>query len=214
MGSPNRTLGPVRLVVADDHGIWRSGLRTELGDNFRVVAEAADADETIAAIDEHEPDLVVCDLHMPGGGGVKVARERGEATRVVILTVSEAERDLLDAVAAGAVGYLVKTTPPDELRQALWDAAGGEPVFSPQLAALVLGEFRRLSKQTAPVEALSDREREVLQYVARGHTYAEIGEQLFIAAKTVENHVRNILRKLHLNRRQELIRYAVDHGID
>lgn len=207
------SLGPVRVVLADDHTIWRSGLKSELGANFHVVAEAADADEAIEAIAEHEPDLVVCDLHMPGGG-VKVAKTCGETTRIVILTVSEAERDLLDAVAAGAQGYLVKTTPPDELRNELWKAAKGEPVFSPQLASLVLGEFRRLAKASGPVEVLSDREREVLQYVARGHTYKEIGEVLFISPKTVENHVRNILSKLHLNRRQELVRFAVDHGIE
>lgn len=211
---PAGNLGPVRIVLADDHAIWRSGLRGELGDNFHVVGEAADADEAIAVIGDTTPDLVVCDLHMPGGGGIKVAKECGGHTKVVILTVSEAERDLLDAVAAGALGYLVKTTPPDELRRALWDASKGEPVFSPQLASLVLGEFRRLAKATAPVQALSDREREVLQYVARGHTYKEIGEQLYISPKTVENHVRNILSKLHLSRRQELIRFAVDHGID
>jgi DNA-binding NarL/FixJ family response regulator len=131
----------------------------------------------------------------------------------VVLTVSEAERDLLDAVAAGAVGYLVKSTPPDELRAALRRAAAGEPVFSPALAGFVLGEFRRLSKASG-ASPLSEREREVLQHVARGHTYKEIGERLFIAEKTVENHVRNILGKLHLNRKQELIRYAVEHGIE
>lgn len=207
------SLGPVRVVLADDHTIWRSGLKTELGANFHVIAEAADADEAIAAIEEHEPDLVVCDLNMPGGG-VKVAKTCGESTCIVMLTVSEAERDLLDAVAAGARGYLVKTTPPDELRNELWKASKGEPVFSPQLASLVLGEFRRLAKASGPVEVLSDREREVLQYVARGHTYKEIGEVLFISPKTVENHVRNILSKLHLNRRQELVRFAVDHGIE
>ncbi len=213
-GSTSGEPGPVRIVLADDHEIWRSGLRAELGHDFQVVDEAADADAAIAAIRSSSPDLVVCDLNMPGGGGLKVAKECGATVKVVILTVSEAERDLLDAVAAGALGYLVKTTPPDELREALREAARGEPVFSPHLASLVLGEFRRLAKATAPVQALSDREREVLQYVARGHTYKEIGEQLFISPKTVENHVRNILSKLHLNRRQELIRFAVDHGID
>jgi len=151
---------------------------------------------------------------MPHGGGLKVAKECGESTHVVILTVSEAERDLLDAVAAGAVGYLLKSTAPDELRRELWKAAHGEPVFSPSLAALVLSEFRKIKKATGPTEALSEREREVLQYVARGHTYREIGEQLFIANKTVENHVRNILKKLHLNRKNELMRYALEHGIE
>ena len=204
----------VRLVVADDHAIWRSGLRQELGDNFYVVAEAGTAPEAIEAVKAHKPDLVVSDLHMPDGGGIAVAKACAEQVPVVMLTVSEAERDLLDAVAAGAVGYLVKTTPTEELRRQLWKAADGEPVFSPQLAALVLGEFRRMSKRSGGLSPLSDREREVLQYVARGHSYREIGEQLYIAEKTVENHVRNILGKLHLNRKQELIRYAVEHGIE
>ena len=135
-------------------------------------------------------------------------------TKIVMLTVSEAERDLLDAVAAGAAGYLVKSTPGPELRAGLMKAANGEPVFSPALAELVLGEFRRLSKRATGSQPLSDREREVLQYVARGHTYKEIGRELSIAEKTVENHVRNILAKLHLNRKQELIRYALEHGIE
>ena len=207
-------LRSVRVVLADDHPIWRSGVRADLGHNFHVVGEAGDADEAIAVIARTTPDLVVCDLHMPGGGGIKVARTCGAQTRIVMLTVSEAERDLLDAVAAGAVGYLVKSTPPEELRQGLWRAAHGDPVFSPSLASLVLGEFRRLAKASGPVQPLSEREREVLQYVARGHTYKEIGEQLFIADKTVENHVRNILGKLHLNRKHELVRYALEHGIE
>lgn len=204
----------IRVVLADDHPIWRAGVRSDLGERFEVVGEAADAPETIAAIGTTAPDLVVCDLHMPGGGGIAVAKACGASTRIVMLTVSEAERDLLDAVAAGAVGYLVKSTPPAELRAALVRAAAGEPVFSPALAALVLGEFRKLAKGHGGTQALSDREREVLQLVARGHTYREIGEELFIADKTVENHVRNILGKLHLNRRHELIRYAVEHGIE
>ena len=207
-------LRSVRVVLADDHPIWRSGVRADLGSNFHVVGEAGDADEAIEVIRNTKPDLVVCDLNMPGGGGIKVARTCGEEARIVMLTVSEAERDLLDAVAAGAVGYLVKSTPPEELRQGLWRAAHGDPVFSPSLASLVLGEFRRLAKASGPVQPLSDREREVLQYVARGHTYREIGEQLFISQKTVENHVRNILGKLHLNRKQELVRYALEHGIE
>ena len=204
----------IRVVLADDHPIWRDGVRADLGDGFWVVGEAGTAEEAIALIDKESPDLVVCDLHMPGGGGLKVARERGERTRIVMLTVSEQERDLLDAVAAGAVGFLVKSTAPDELRAALLRAAKGEPVFSPALASLVLGEFRRLTRAAGVAQPLSDREREVLQLVARGHTYREIGETLHIAGKTVENHVRNILAKLHLNRKQELIRYALEHGIE
>jgi DNA-binding NarL/FixJ family response regulator len=205
---------PIRVVLADDHPVWRDGVRADLGDGFEVVGEAADADEAIATIRASAPDLVVCDLRMPGGGGIAVAKACGEDTRIVVLTVSEQERDLLDAVAAGAVGYLTKSTPGDELRDALRRAAQGEPVFSPSLAMLVLGEFRRLSKQATGVDPLTEREREVLQHVARGYTYREVGESLHIAPKTVENHVRNILDKLHLSRKQELIRYAVEHGIE
>jgi DNA-binding NarL/FixJ family response regulator len=215
--APNDRTDPgraVRVVLADDHPIWRSVVRADLGPNFTVVGEAGDADEAIAVITKTQPDLVVCDLHMPNGGGIKVAKTCGEQTRIVMLTVSETERDLLDAVAAGAVGYLIKSTPPKELKEALWRAAQGEPVFSPELAALVLSEFRRISQATEDAQPLSPREREVLQLVARGHSYREIGEELFISTKTVENHVRNILGKLHLNRRQELVRYALDHGLE
>ena len=206
-------MADLRVVVADDHPMIRSGVRADLGDGFDVVAEAGTADGAIEAIREHAPDLVICDLKMPGGG-LKVVRKCGANTRVVMLTVSEQERDLLEAVAAGAIGYLVKTTPGPELRAAARRAAGGEPVFSPALAALLLGEFRRLSKQATGTEPLSEREREVLQLVARGYPYAQIAERLFISPKTVENHVRNILGKLHLSRKHELIRYAVDHGIE
>ncbi len=206
-------MASVRVVLADDHPIWRDGVRADLDENFCVVAEAGTAEEAITAIRDHRPDLVVCDLNMPGGGGIRVARTCGEETRIVMLTVSEQERDLLDAVGAGAVGYLVKSTPGLELRDALWRAAQGEPVFSPTLAGLLLGEFRRMARSTG-AQPLSDREREVLQFVARGHTYKEIGATLFIAEKTVENHVRNILGKLHLSRKQELIRYALEHGIE
>jgi DNA-binding NarL/FixJ family response regulator len=204
---------PVRTVIADDHDLVRSGLRAELGDAFDVVGEADDAEGAIDVITARRPDLVVCDLHMPRGGGLAVVQRCAPVCPIVILTVSEAERDLLDAVAAGAAGYLVKTTPVAELRTALLAAAEGEPVFSASLAALVLGEFRRLAK-AADANPLTDREREVLQYVARGRTYREIGTELGISPKTAENHVRNILGKLHLSRRSDLVRYAVEHGLD
>ncbi len=203
----------IRTVLADDHALMRSGIRAELGTGFDVVGEADDAEGAIDVIRARRPDLVVCDLHMPRGGGLAVVEAVATISPVVILTVSEAEHDLLAVVAAGAAGYLLKTTPPDELRAALRRAAGGEPVFSPQLAALVLGEFRRLAKQ-AGSNPLTERERGVLQLVARGHTYAAIGSELGITAKTAENHVRNILGKLQLGRRADLVRYAVEHGID
>ena len=203
----------IRVVLADDHELMRSGLRGELGDRFDVVGEADDAEGAIDVITARQPDLVVSDLHMPRGGGLAVVEACATMCPIVILTVSEAEGDLLDAVAAGAAGYLVKSAPIDEIRSSLVAAASGEPVFSPSLAALVLGEFRRLAR-AADTNPLSERERQVLQLVARGHTYKEIGAELVISPKTVENHVRNILGKLHLSRRSDLIRYAVEHGLD
>lgn len=206
----------VKVVVADDHAIWRTGMKADLGDAFWVLADAADAEEAIEAVHSHRPDVVAADLRMPKGGGIRVASEVSEICPVVILTVSEAESDLLDAVAAGASGYLVKSSTTEELRSGLYRAARGEPVFSPGLAALVLGDFA--TTPTTPdgkaIRPLSDREREVLREVALGSTYKEIGETLFIAEKTVENHVRNILDKLRLRRRAELVRWAVKRGLD
>ena len=206
--------GRIRDVLADDHPLWRDGVAADLGEGFEVVGTAGTATEAVAVIRDQRPDLVVCDLTMPDGGGLKVVRDCAGETRIVVLTVSEMERDVLDAVAAGAVGYLVKSTPGPELRAALVRAAAGEPVFSATLAGLVLGEFRRLAKAATGSNPLSEREREVLQLVARGHTYRQIGDQLFISEKTVENHVRNILGKLQLSRRQELVRYALEHGLE
>ncbi len=208
-------MSAVTVVVADDHPIWRSGIRSDLGDGFVVVGEAEDAPSAIDAVRRSQPDVVLCDLHMPGGGGIAVAEAVGAQCPVVILTVSESERDVLDAVAAGAVGYLVKSARPDELRSALTRSAAGEPVFSPQLAALLIGEYRRLatSGPAGSTLPLSEREREVLAHIARGESYKAVGEALFISPKTVENHVRNTMAKLHLSRRHELIRWAVDHGI-
>ncbi|HPB44791.1 MAG TPA: response regulator transcription factor [Microthrixaceae bacterium] len=210
----DRLTRSLRIVIADDHEIWLSGLRADLGQYFTVVAAANDATEAIEAIRRERPDLALVDLHMGGGGGLAVVRACAAEVPIVILTVSEAERDLLDAVAAGAVGFLTKSTRSEELRIALHRAVDGEPVFSPQLAALVLGEFRRLATSSPPEQALSPREREIVGLVARGHPYRTIAEELFISPKTVENHVRNIMAKLHLSRRHELIRWAVDRGIE
>ena len=205
------------VVIADDHPTVRSGIRADLDAPFVVVGEAGDATEALRLIDAHLPDLVVCDLNMPDGGGLRVVREtaarHGEQVRVVVFTVSEHERDLLDAVATGAYGYLVKSTPGPELHRQLLRAARGDPPFAPELAALLLGEFRRVARSATGDNPLSEREREVLNLVARGYTYRQVGKELFIAEKTVENHVRNILGKLHLSRRAELVRWAADHGI-
>jgi DNA-binding NarL/FixJ family response regulator len=206
-----------RVVLADDHPTVRSGIRADLGPPFEVVGEAGTAGEAIALIDQLTPDLVVCDLNMPDGGGLRVVREtttrHGDSVKLIVFTVSEHERDLLDAVASGAFGYLTKSTPGPELHRQLLRAAEGDPPFAPQLAALLLGEFRRVARASSGANPLSDREREVLSLVGRGYTYRQAGAELYIAEKTVENHVRNILNKLHLTRRDELIRWAADHGI-
>ena len=205
------------VVIADDHPTVRSGIRADLGPPFAVVGEAGDATEALALIESTQPDLVVCDLNMPEGGGLRVVREvaarYGERIRVVMFTVSEQERDLLDAVASGAYGYLTKSTPGAELHRQLLRAVHGDPPFAPELASLLLGEFRRVAQRSTGSNPLSDREREVLNLVARGYTYRQVGKELFIAEKTVENHVRNILGKLHLSRKAELVRWAADHGI-
>ena len=204
----------LKTIIADDHAIWRSGLRADLGEAYAVVGEAGDGAEAIEVIRRERPDLALVDLHMDNGGGMAVVTACAAECPIVILTVSEAERDLLDAVAAGAVGYLTKSTRPEELRLAVARAAAGEPVFSPQLAGLVIGEFRRLAASGSDsTQGLSPREREVVGLVARGHTYKAVADELFISPKTVENHVRNIMAKLHLSRRHELVRWAVDHGI-
>lgn len=205
-------MGPIRIAIADDHAMWRSGVRADLQDNFEIVGEARDADATIELVSRTSPEVVLCDLHMPGGG-LKVVRACADQTRIIMLTVSEAERDVLDAVAAGAVGYLAKSLTAEDLRAAITAAAEGEAVFTPGLALLVMKEFRRISAPDGGPTALTPREREVLQHVARGRTYRQVGEDLFISEKTVETHVRNILAKLHLNRREELARYAADHDI-
>ncbi len=206
----------IKVLVADDHAVWRAGMRAELGDAFWLVGEAEDAPTAVAEARRLAPDVVAADLRMPDGGGLRVATELADEFPVVILTVSEQHDDLLAAVAAGAVGYLVKSSDPAEIRAGLAAASRGEPVFSASLAALVLGDFGRSAKTPdgTPVRTLSAREREVLRLVARGLTYRTVGEQLYIAERTVENHVRNILEKLRLNRRDELIRWAAKRGLD
>ena len=208
-------MDPIATVIADDHPIVRSGLRNDLADGFEIVGEADDAPTAIELITRLKPQLTICDIHMPGGGGLAVVARCAPMTRIVMLSVSDAADDVLRAVAAGAVGYLPKRTPATDLRDALLRAASGEAVFPPDLASLVLGEFRRLAATSAGPTAkpLSDREREVLSHVAKGHSYAAVGERLYISKRTVENHVRNILDKLHLERRDELVRWAVDHGL-
>lgn len=205
-------MAALRIVIADDHQMWLSGMRQELTGHFEIVAAAETAKTAIAAIHSTKPDLAAIDLHMPDGGGLAVVDACVGLCPIVILTVVENERDVLDAVAAGAQGYVLKNNTIDQIVESLTRAVAGEPVFSPTLAALVIGEFRRLSKDSG-ANPLSKREREVLGLVSRGLSCPQIAAELFISAKTVDNHIRNTLDKLHLNRKDQLVRYALDHGI-
>lgn len=215
-----RTDPPVTVVVVDDHPMWRDGVRADLeaDGGCRVVGEAASADEAVDVTTRERPDLVLVDLNMPGLPGTAAIRqiaEKAPGTRMLVLSASAAEPDVLAAVKAGASGYLLKSATGRELVDAVRQVAAGEPVFSPSLAALVLGEFRRVAAGGGDREQdLTDRETEVLRLVARGYTYREIGERLVISVRTVQNHVQSILTKLQLRGRYELMRYAIHRGLD
>jgi DNA-binding NarL/FixJ family response regulator len=209
---------PVRVMVVDDHPVWRDGVRNDLEASGRavVVAEAADGGEAIERAIEVMPELVLMDLNLPTVRGVEAIRrivEQSPHVKVLVLSASGEEADVLEAVKVGASGYLLKSATATELADAVTRVRAGEPVFSPSLAALVLGEFRRMSA-AATEPGLTARETEVLKLVAQGYTYREIADKLFISVKTVQNHVQNILTKLQLSKRYELMRYAIQRGLD
>ncbi|HEX2050384.1 MAG TPA: response regulator transcription factor [Actinomycetota bacterium] len=206
-------------MVVDDHPMWRDGVRSDLESRgvATVVAEASDGGEAIERAAEEMPDVVLMDLRMPTVSGVDATRSIVEAAphvRVLIVSASGEEADVLEAVKAGASGYLLKSATADEIADAVRRVHAGEPVFTPSLAGLVLDEFRRIARRDVGEPELSARENEVLKLVAKGYTYKEIGERLFISTKTVQNHVQNILTKLQLKKRYELMRYAIQKGLD
>lgn len=215
-----RTTPPLRVVVVDDHPMWRDGVRADLeaDGRARVVGEAADAEAAVEVTMRERPDLVLLDLNMPGLPGTVAIRRIAEklpATRMLVLSASAAEPDVLEAVKAGASGYLLKSATGTELVEAVHQVAAGEPVFSASLAALVLGEFRRVATGGGDRgQELTERETEVLRLVAKGYMYAEIADRLVISVRTVQNHVQSILRKLQLRGRYELMRYAIHRGLD
>lgn len=214
-----RTRAPVRVVLVDDHPMWRDGVRADLDRDgrSRVVGEASTAAEGVEVAGRERPDVVLMDLNLPGPPGTTAIRriaEQQPGLRMLVLSASAAEADVLEAVKAGASGYLLKSTTGAELADAVQQVAAGEPVFSPSLAALVLGEFRRVAAGDDSGHELTDRETEVLRLVARGYTYGEIAERLVISVRTVQNHVQSILRKLQLRGRYELMRYAIHRGLD
>ncbi len=213
----------IRVMVVDDHPMWRDGVARDLTEaGLDVVATASNGTEALNRAPAVRPNVVVLDLQIPAPNGVEVTAalvKDDPAVRVLILSASGEQDDVLDAVKAGATGYLVKSASREELLSAVRRVAEGDTVFTPGLAGLVLGEYRRLSD--APVSAsdpdtprLTDRETEVLRLVAKGLTYKQIAERLFLSHRTVQNHVQNTLRKLQLHNRVQLVRYAIERGLD
>ncbi|MGY1821502.1 response regulator [Geodermatophilus sp. SYSU D00079] len=217
--------GP-RVFLVDDHAMVRSGVRTELGDAVTVVGEAADVAGAVEGIRATVPDVVLLDVHLPGGGGhavLETLRAELPGVRWLALSVSDAAEDVIAVIRAGARGYVTKTISGPDLRDAVHRVADGDVVFSPRLAGFVLDAFAATSA-SAPVpsedpatdpglDLLSAREREVMQLLARGYTYREIGSRLFISVKTVESHASNVLRKLQLSNRNELTRWAATNRL-
>lgn len=209
----------VRLMVVDDHPMWRDAVARDLQDaGFEVVATASTGDEALARFPAARPELVVLDLQIPGPSGVQVTAEvlaQDPSARVLILSASGEQADVLDAVKAGATGYLVKSASKAELVDAVRRVAAGDTVFTPGLAGLVLGEFRRLSDEPVDdLHQLTERETEVLRMVAKGLSYKDIAERLVLSHRTVQNHVQNTLRKLQLHNRVQLTRWAMERGLD
>jgi DNA-binding NarL/FixJ family response regulator len=210
--------GP-RVLIVDDHQLFRAGVRAELEPLVEIAGEASGVEEAVEAIATHSPDVVLLDVHMPDGGGVEVIRRT--AARVeqppcfLALSVSDAAEDVIAVIRAGARGYVTKNISGEELADAVRRVDGGDAVFSPRLAGFVLDAFAGPAPQPeSELDALTAREREVLQHIARGYMYKEIALRLDISPKTVEAHVSSVLRKLQLSSRHELSRWAAERGLD
>lgn len=209
----------VRVVLVDDHRMFRSGVRAELGPTVEVVGEADDVDSAVAVITATAPDVVLLDVHLPGGGGRAILQAlvpRLPEVRFLALSVSDAPEDVISVIRAGARGYVTKSITGPELAAAVARVADGDAVFSPRLAGFVLDAFAATTDIAAvdeDLDRLTQREREVLRLIARGYTYREVARQLFISVKTVETHVSAVLRKLQLSNRYELSRWASDRRL-
>lgn len=211
----------VSVVVADDHPLWRDAVARDLADaGMSVVATADDGPSAVNRTKATRPDVLVLDLNLPGMRGHEVCAALGSlTTRVLVLSASGEQQDVLEAVKAGATGYLVKSASRDEIVAAVRATARGEAVFTAGLAGLVLGEFRKMATQpqadpSRPIPELTERETEVLKLVATGMSYKEIAAELFISHRTVQNHVQNTLGKLQLHNRVQLVRFAIAKGLD
>ena len=214
-----RSDGPIRVVLVDDHAMFRSGVRGELAGSplVEVVGEAGDVDAAVAAVTEHRPDVVLLDVHLPGGGGATVMKRATVAdTRYLALSVSDAAEDVIGTIRGGARGYVTKTITGPELVDAIRRVADGDAVFSPRLAGFVLDAFAGSIDVAAvdeDLDRLTEREREVMRLIARGYAYKEVARELFISIKTVETHMSSVLRKLQLSSRHELSRWASDRHL-
>jgi DNA-binding NarL/FixJ family response regulator len=206
-------------VLVDDHRLFRSGVRSELGDAVDLVGEAETVGEAIALVRSTQPDVVLLDVHMPDGGGRAVLAGIGSdapSTKFLALSVSDAAEDVIGVIRAGARGYVTKSISGPELADAVRRVAEGDAVFSPRLAGFVLDAFSTVAAAPvvdAEVDLLTAREREVLRLIARGYAYKEVAKELFISLKTVETHVSSVLRKLQLSNRHELTRWATDRRL-
>ncbi len=217
-GSSTQAGRRLRVVIVDDHDLFRAGVRTELGDRVEVVGEARDVAEAVATIGASRPDVVLLDVHMPDGGGVEVIRRvcaQCPDVRFLALSVSDAAEDVIGVIRAGARGYVTKTISAAELAAAVTRVAEGDAVFSPRLAGFVLDAFAggATDADERELEQLTPREREVLRHIARGYMYKEIAQRLEISVKTVEAHVGAVLRKLQLSSRHELSRWALQRRL-
>lgn len=210
----------VRVMVVDDHPMWRDGVARDLAEaGYEVVAAVGEGRQAVRVAGAVRPEVVVLDLQLPDMSGAEVARGLGaieEPPRVLVLSASAEQDDVLQAVKAGASGYLVKSASREEFLDAVRRTAEGDAVFTPGLAGLVLGEYRRLAAQPAQEEGprLTERETEVLRLVAKGLSYKQIADRLVLSHRTVQNHVQNTLNKLQLHNRVELVRYAIEQGLD
>ncbi|SMO45223.1 LuxR C-terminal-related transcriptional regulator [Propioniciclava tarda] len=217
--SPGRAPQQRRVVIVDDHAMFRSGVRHDIGPFVTIVAEAEDVPSAVDAITRTLPDVVLLDVHLPGGGGAEVIKQV-HAThpdqRFLALSVSDAAEDVIGVIRAGARGYVTKSISAPELVEAVGRVAEGDAVFSPRLAGFVLDAFSGaidLASIDEDLDRLSPREREVLRLIARGYAYKEVAKELFISIKTVETHVSSVLRKLQLSNRHQLTRWATDRKL-
>jgi DNA-binding NarL/FixJ family response regulator len=220
----NPHAGKPRVFIVDDHALFRSGVRSELGDGVDVVGEAEDVEPAIAGITACLPDVVLLDVHLPGGGGqavVTALKATHPEVRFLALSASDAPEDVIAVIRSGARGYVTKTISGNELVDAVRRVAAGDAVFSPRLAGFVLDAFATAGPAAdegrpsfdPELDQLTPREREVLRLIARGYTYKEIARELYISIKTVETHVSSVLRKLQLSTRHQLARWATERRL-